>query len=180
MSNFLERFSKNLEIKEDVTSKKSSNKKKKSDPIEREMELSETINSSDTFFERESQEEYKYSNIKDIPIYLYRASIESLKKIISERKFPFLIMENYVKGLTVSTTYHEILGYQTSIIDAKRLAIPIDRYTSKYQAEIGHYKWCERAKTLTKVRMLYPIEMNCTGIILSLSREDKEYQLTFS
>lgn len=55
-----------------------------------------------------------------------------------------------VNGLTVSTVYTTDEGYETAIIDLKEI-YPVERYENKDDAETGHWKWCEKAKTLSEI-----------------------------
>jgi hypothetical protein len=58
-----------------------------------------------------------------------------------------------VDGLTVSTCYTTDEGYETAILDTTG-AYPVERYSSEEEAAGGHKKWCEKAKTITKITML--------------------------
>lgn len=63
------------------------------------------------------------------------------------------VARDEVGGLIISTAYSSDCGYETAIIDASQTS-PVERYRSREQAELGHKKWCKKAKTLKKVTML--------------------------
>ena len=55
-----------------------------------------------------------------------------------------------VKGLIVSTAYSSDCGYETAIIDTVKVH-PVERYSNKNEAIIGHKKWVKKAENLEKV-----------------------------
>ncbi len=60
---------------------------------------------------------------------------------------------NEVYGLHVSTAFTSDEGYETAIIDSNSV-YPVERYKTKKEAEIGHKKWMEKAKTIKVITML--------------------------
>lgn len=58
-----------------------------------------------------------------------------------------------VNGLTVSTAYTSDEGYETALIDKNGIH-PIERYSSRSKAEIGHKEWEEKAQNITTVTKL--------------------------
>ena len=56
-------------------------------------------------------------------------------------------------GLTISTCYTVDMGYETAILD-KNGAHPVERYTTKKEATVGHDKWVAKAKELKKILKL--------------------------
>lgn len=58
-----------------------------------------------------------------------------------------------VDGLTVSTVLTVDMGYETAICDENG-AHPVERYSSKAEAERGHVAWKERAATLGEITKL--------------------------
>ena len=49
-------------------------------------------------------------------------------------------------GVTVSTAYTPDMGYETALLDDNG-TYPVERYSTKEEAEVGHTKWVEFAKT---------------------------------
>lgn len=58
-----------------------------------------------------------------------------------------------VSGLTVSTAFTSDERYETAIIDENQVH-PVERYSTKEDAEKGHEKWCREAETITTVKKL--------------------------
>jgi hypothetical protein len=60
-----------------------------------------------------------------------------------ERKLGRETLDN---GLIVSTAYTTDEGYETGIFSTKMPVSPVERYSTKELAEIGHSKWITFAK----------------------------------
>lgn len=63
------------------------------------------------------------------------------------------VRRDEINGLVVSTVYTSDEGYETAILDSIG-AHPVERYSSKEEAEIGHKNWCIKAETLEKITEL--------------------------
>lgn len=76
---------------------------------------------------------------------------EFLKDIgnYEERK----VQRTEVGNLVVSTVFTSDEGFETAILDDNG-AYPVERYSTHEISVRGHEKWCEKAKTLTKVTQL--------------------------
>jgi len=58
-----------------------------------------------------------------------------------------------VTGLIVSTAFTSDMGYETAILDVLG-AHPVERYSSREDAEAGHKRWVGQATSLKTVTVL--------------------------
>lgn len=66
---------------------------------------------------------------------------------------------NKVNDYIISTIFTSDLGWETAV-GYKGQFYPVQRYGNEADAEIGHYKWCEKAKTMTELIMIGAEEYN--------------------
>lgn len=58
-----------------------------------------------------------------------------------------------VNGIIVSTALTSDMGYETAILDQNGVH-PVERYSSKEKAELGHEKWVNDSPAMTAVTKL--------------------------
>lgn len=80
-------------------------------------------------------------------------SISKLLKHVLENEIPKSPFRTTVGKLELSTTETFDLGWETAICYQNNW-YPVERYIDIAEAEIGHYQWCEKAKTMTEIPML--------------------------
>lgn len=74
-----------------------------------------------------------------------------------------------VGGLTISTAFTSDYGYETAVID-KEHTYPVERYSSREDAKIGHDEWVARAPELKEIVELEGLEGLCPPEIRTLVR----------
>ena len=72
--------------------------------------------------------------------------------------------------MEVSTAYTSDEGYETAILDENG-TYPVERYFDLADAEKGHWKWCEEAKTAETIVMLGGFEGLIPGSVVKLKRK---------
>lgn len=80
---------------------------------------------------------------------MFAISEQKDKGTLHERR----VNETRVDGLRVSTVYTSDMGYETAILDEKRI-VPVERYESKEKAIIGHDEWVKKIVGMKEVTEL--------------------------
>lgn len=82
--------------------------------------------------------------------------LSNLMKIVKAAlndEIPESVLRTHVGKLQLSTMETIDMGWETAIRYNGNW-YPVQRYDTQPNAEIGHYKWCEKAKTLKEIPIL--------------------------